>query len=84
MRVCFEVPAEDEIVEDIAGALVVHGVRQVHVVAHSYGTFMASRLVQLHKVMVASLTLLDPVGLKEGRSGANSGRKEGRSRFHCH
>ncbi|GIM02000.1 hypothetical protein Vretimale_6706 [Volvox reticuliferus] len=61
MRLCTEVPEEDEIVERIAGALQHHGVRQVHVVAHSYGTFMASRLVHLHRPLVASLTLLDPV-----------------------
>ncbi|GLI62994.1 hypothetical protein VaNZ11_005852 [Volvox africanus] len=61
MRLCTEVPEEDEIVERIAGALQRHGVRQVHVVAHSYGTFMASRLVHLHRPLVASLTLLDPV-----------------------
>jgi hypothetical protein len=30
-------------------------------VAHSYGTFMASRLVQRRRSAVASLTLLDPV-----------------------
>ncbi|EFJ53114.1 hypothetical protein VOLCADRAFT_115694 [Volvox carteri f. nagariensis] len=61
MRVCVNVPEEDEVVACIAGALARHSVKQVHVVAHSYGTFMASRLVQLHRPMVASLTLLDPV-----------------------
>ncbi|KXZ52317.1 hypothetical protein GPECTOR_10g949 [Gonium pectorale] len=61
MRACWEVPEEDEVVARVFGALQRHGVQQVHVAAHSYGTFMASRLVQLHKPTVASLTLLDPV-----------------------
>ncbi|GFR43461.1 hypothetical protein Agub_g4544 [Astrephomene gubernaculifera] len=61
MRVCTAVPEEDEVVATIVEALARHDVRQVHVTGHSYGTFMASRLVQLHKPMVASLTLLDPV-----------------------
>ncbi len=61
MRVCLDVPEEDEVVAGIAAALARHGVRRAHVVAHSYGTFMASRLVQLHRPVVASMTLLDPV-----------------------
>ncbi|GLC43385.1 hypothetical protein PLESTF_000427800 [Pleodorina starrii] len=61
MRACTEVPEEDEVVAAIAGAMAAHGVRHVHAVAHSYGTFMASRLVHLHRPAVASLTLVDPV-----------------------
>ncbi|KAG2439527.1 hypothetical protein HXX76_004880 [Chlamydomonas incerta] len=61
MRACWEVPEEDEIVDWVAAALDAHGLASVHVVAHSYGTFMASRLVQRRRRAVASLTLLDPV-----------------------
>ncbi|KAG2445181.1 hypothetical protein HYH02_008649 [Chlamydomonas schloesseri] len=61
MRACFEVPEEDEIVDWVCAALDRHGLPKVHAVAHSYGTFMASRLVQRRRGAVASLTLLDPV-----------------------
>ena len=61
MRACSEVPEEDEVVDWVCAALDRHGVARMHVVAHSYGTFMASRLVQRRRAAVASLTLLDPV-----------------------
>eukprot|EP00198_Chlamydomonas_reinhardtii_P008767 XP_001698104.1 predicted protein [Chlamydomonas reinhardtii] len=59
--VAVEVPEEDEVVDWVCAALDRHGVARMHVVAHSYGTFMASRLVQRRRAAVASLTLLDPV-----------------------
>jgi pimeloyl-ACP methyl ester carboxylesterase len=34
---------------------------QVAVLAHSYGTFVASRLAQTHQQRLASLCLIDPV-----------------------
>ncbi|KAG2501920.1 hypothetical protein HYH03_000418 [Edaphochlamys debaryana] len=61
MRACSVVPDEDDIAHWIKGALDRHGVRQVHCVAHSYGTFMASRLVQMYRSTVGSLSLVDPV-----------------------
>lgn len=36
-------------------------------VAHSYGTFIASRMVQAHASRVHSLALIDPVCFGEGR-----------------
>ncbi len=38
-----QVPDEDEVAGWIAGALRRHGLAAAHIVAHSYGTFMASR-----------------------------------------
>ena len=46
-RPWLQVPDEDCVAGWIAGALRRHGLGAAHVVAHSYGTFMASRLVQL-------------------------------------
>lgn len=61
MRPCSRVPGEDEVAADVIAALAARGVASAHVVAHSYGTFLASRIVQLHGHAVASLALLDPV-----------------------
>jgi hypothetical protein len=38
-----------------------HGCARVAVVAHSYGTFVACRLMQLYEPALHSLSLLDPV-----------------------
>ena len=61
MRWVAEVPSEDEVVDAIVKILDRLELTSTAVVAHSYGTFMASRLVQRMPHMVQSLALLDPV-----------------------
>lgn len=51
----------DEVVEDIIKVLDDHGIKKMCVVGHSYGTFVASRLVQSHKDRIHTLCLIDPV-----------------------
>lgn len=61
MRLCRHVPSVDEVVPSIAAILKVHDVAPACVVGHSFGTLIASRLLQLHPGRVSSLALLDPV-----------------------
>lgn len=54
-------PSADEVVETLCGVLDKEGLGRVCVAAHSYGTFYASRLVQLQPQRVHSVALIDPV-----------------------
>lgn len=44
-----------------AACIVAHTYLQVHLVSHSYGTFVASRMLKTRRESLASLTLIDPV-----------------------
>ena len=61
MRWVHEVPTEDEVVDVLVEIMDRIGIESAAVVGHSYGTFMASRLVQRLPHRVKSLALLDPV-----------------------
>jgi len=61
MRWVSDVPSEDEVVDVIVEVMDRLELPSAAVVAHSYGTFMASRLVQRQPSRVQSLALLDPV-----------------------
>lgn len=61
MRMCSEAKEVDVITEALAEYMDQQGVDRAHVVAHSYGTFTASRMSQRYRSRLASLTLLDPV-----------------------
>ncbi|BDA49445.1 hypothetical protein COCOBI_14-0620 [Coccomyxa sp. Obi] len=51
----------DEVANAAAAILWRHGFPEACFVAHSYGTFCASRITQLHRSVVHSLALVDPV-----------------------
>lgn len=55
MRWTYFVPTVDEVAEGMNGILKLHNINYASFVAHSYGTFFASRLLQLqpHKVRTA-------------------------------
>ncbi|GBF97999.1 hypothetical protein Rsub_11110 [Raphidocelis subcapitata] len=61
MRLCAHVPCIEEVVGSVAAFLSAMRYDRVHVIGHSFGSLVSSRLVQLHPKTVASLTLLDPV-----------------------
>lgn len=61
MRWVENIPSEDEVVDVIVEILNRLELQSTAVVAHSYGTFMASRLVQRLPHRVQSLVLIDPV-----------------------
>ncbi len=61
MRLCSVIPSADEVAEAAVAAMDAHGLAQGCVVAHSYGTFVASRMAQRHPGRLQSLALLDPV-----------------------
>ncbi len=61
MRLCSVIPSADEVAEAAVAAMDAHGLAQGCVVAHSYGTFVASRMAQRHPGRMQSLALLDPV-----------------------
>ncbi|KAJ9505199.1 hypothetical protein QJQ45_029273 [Haematococcus lacustris] len=61
MRWVDHVPNSDEVVELVRGVCDHHGIKCACVASHSYGTFQASRLLQLHPSYVACLCLIDPV-----------------------
>jgi len=65
MRLCAgqEVPTAERAAEGVLAMLDALGVDKVCVVAHSYGTFVASRLVQTAGHRIVSLALIDPVCL---------------------
>ena len=50
-----------QVVEALVGILDAHGIPKVCASGHSYGTFYASRLRQLHPERVQSMCLIDPV-----------------------
>lgn len=61
LRVCSAVPTVDVMADTLVDVLKQHKVSSVHLVAHSFGTFTASRVAKRYKHVIASLTLLDPV-----------------------
>lgn len=63
LRLCWEAQAVDDVANAVAAMLRRHGYRRCCVVGHSYGTFVASRLCQLHPELVHSASLLDPVAM---------------------
>jgi pimeloyl-ACP methyl ester carboxylesterase len=63
MRLTRRLPAVDGVVAALAAICGEHRLGPLAVVGHSYGTLMASRLVQLHPRLVHSLALIDPVCL---------------------
>lgn len=63
LRLCWEAQAVDDVAHAVAAMLRRHGYRRCCVVGHSYGTFVASRLCQLHPELVHSACLLDPVAM---------------------
>ncbi|KAL4459101.1 hypothetical protein ABPG75_013966 [Micractinium tetrahymenae] len=63
LRLCWEAQGVDDVAHAVAAMLRRHGYRRCCVVGHSYGTFVASRLCQLHPELVHSASLLDPVAM---------------------
>lgn len=61
LRLCPEAVAVDEVARGVRAALAARGYEEAVVVGHSYGTFVASRFVQLYPECVHALALLDPV-----------------------
>lgn len=61
MRLVRWLPTVDDMADATAAILKAHGSEQAVVVAHSYGTFVASRLVNKFEGSVHSLCLMDPV-----------------------
>eukprot|EP00879_Flechtneria_rotunda_P023592 GHRR01024959.1.p1 GENE.GHRR01024959.1~~GHRR01024959.1.p1 ORF type:complete len:452 (+),score=112.94 GHRR01024959.1:201-1556(+) len=61
MRLIRSIPTVDNMADTVAAILTAHGARKAAVMAHSYGTMVASRLVLKHEAVVSSLCLLDPV-----------------------
>lgn len=61
MRLCKRVPCASEMASRVVKAMDTLGVQQACVFGHSYGTFIASRLVQGHSSRVHSLAVIDPV-----------------------
>lgn len=48
LRLCWEARDVDDVAHAVAAMLARHGYRRACVVGHSYGSFVASRLCQLH------------------------------------
>lgn len=65
MRWVLWVPTVDEVAEVLVGILRREGVGRCCLVAHSYGTAVASRLLQQHpeKVDVVQTCMIDPVSI---------------------
>ncbi|GLC42878.1 hypothetical protein PLESTM_001392800 [Pleodorina starrii] len=61
MRLCSIIPSADDIAAAVVGLMDELGLGQACVVAHSYGTFVASRLAQKYGLRLQSLVLMDPV-----------------------
>ncbi|KXZ44741.1 hypothetical protein GPECTOR_63g66 [Gonium pectorale] len=66
MRLTANIPAPHEVAADVAVFLAARGVRSVSLLAHSYGTLVASALTKLAAASpaapaIARLTLVDPV-----------------------
>ncbi|GLC45146.1 hypothetical protein PLESTM_001693400 [Pleodorina starrii] len=61
MRLCSIIPSADDIASGAVDLMDRLGLQQACVVAHSYGTFVASRMAQLHADRMQSMALLDPV-----------------------
>ncbi|KAJ9522951.1 hypothetical protein QJQ45_023750 [Haematococcus lacustris] len=63
MRLSHEVPTADQVALAMVHIMDRLGVAKASVVAHSYGSFVASRLAQLHGARVDRMVLIDPVCL---------------------
>lgn len=61
MRWVLWVPTVDEVADVLVGILRREGVDQCCMVAHSYGTAVASRLLQQHPQKILQLCMIDPV-----------------------
>lgn len=55
----------DEVADALAAALVKEGYAEqgAHIVAHSYGTFVAARLLRQHPDLIRGMILMEPVAL---------------------
>jgi pimeloyl-ACP methyl ester carboxylesterase len=62
MRLVSWIPTVDEMADATAAMLAAHGYNRASVVAHSYGTMVASRLVMKYPQLVHCMCLTDPVG----------------------
>ncbi|GBF97461.1 hypothetical protein Rsub_10384 [Raphidocelis subcapitata] len=61
MRLTDDIPTVEDLAHAAHTFMAAMGHERAHIVGHSYGSLVASRLVQLHPDAAASLTLLDPV-----------------------
>ncbi|KXZ45736.1 hypothetical protein GPECTOR_51g722 [Gonium pectorale] len=61
LRLCSIIPSADDIAAALLRLMDRAGLEQACVVGHSYGTFVASRLAQVHPDRLQSLVLMDPV-----------------------
>uniref|UniRef100_A0A383VKF9 AB hydrolase-1 domain-containing protein n=1 Tax=Tetradesmus obliquus TaxID=3088 RepID=A0A383VKF9_TETOB len=61
MRLVKWLPTVDDMADGTAAILAAHGVDRALVVAHSYGTMVAARMVLKYESLVHSLCLMDPV-----------------------
>lgn len=57
------IPTVDDMADATAAMLAAHGYSRAAVVAHSYGTTIASRLVIKYPQLVHSMCLTDPVSV---------------------
>jgi pimeloyl-ACP methyl ester carboxylesterase len=63
MRLVRWLPTVDDMADGTAAIMAAHGVEQAAVMAHSYGTMVAARLVLKYEGLVHSLCLCDPVSV---------------------
>lgn len=63
MRWVLWVPTVDEVAEVLVGILRREHIDKCCLVAHSYGTAVASRLLQQHPQKILQLCMIDPVGV---------------------
>ncbi|GAX73715.1 hypothetical protein CEUSTIGMA_g1168.t1 [Chlamydomonas eustigma] len=63
MRLTSRVPSVTEVADDVAEFLTSQGISSARIIAHSYGTLVASALTKRHPSLVlqGGLTLIDPV-----------------------
>lgn len=61
MRLTLNIPTATEVADDVAAFLASQGFTSANIVAHSYGTLVASSLAKRHAALVSGLTLIDPV-----------------------
>ena len=58
MRLCLRAAAVDHAADVVAAIVQQQGFKEACVVGHSFGTFVASRLCQMHPTVVQSLVRL--------------------------
>jgi pimeloyl-ACP methyl ester carboxylesterase len=61
MRLVRWLPTVDDMADGTAAIMAAHGVDKALVMAHSYGTMVAARMVLKYEGLVHSLCLMDPV-----------------------